>query len=78
MGLMDIFAKVSLIDNSDAFIYLFKLEKGMNGFIWVSRFQFTKTPLTYKITRSIAEVHSVNGTFFMTTFKDGDFDVISV
>ena len=76
---MDIFAKVSLIDNSDAFIYLFKLEKGMNGFIWVNRLEFIKAPLTYKIKRSITEMCSGSGAFFMTTFfKDGDFDIISV
>ncbi len=75
---MDIFAEVSLIDNSKSFTFLFKLEKEIDRFIWVNRLEFIKAPLTYKITRSIAEVHSVNGTFFMTTFKDGDFDVISV
>lgn len=75
---MDIFAKVSLIDKTEPFIYLFKLEKGMNRFIWVNRSEVIKAPLTYKITRSINEVCSGSDSFFiMTEFKESDFDVIN-
>lgn len=75
---MDIFAKVSLIDDSDdTFSFLFKLEKEIDRFIWVNRVEFITAPITYKIIRSSKEIHNFR-TFFTTYFKDGDFDVISV
>lgn len=74
---MDIFAKVSLIDQSEGFTFLFKLEKEIDRFIWVNRIEFITAQITYKIIRSSKEIHNFR-TFFTTYFKDGDFDIISV